>query len=175
MLPSELDEAMLLERCAKGEESAVKQILERYEPKIFGGVLCLAACDRNAAYELTAASFAEALRVLPQAGARQSFVRTLLPGVIRRTRAVKASPRFEPPQVPGLAPERLQLLRLVKQALLALPFEARLLLVLRDLWHLRYEDIAVLTELPAKQARADTLQARQQLRDKTKEALERLT
>ena len=173
MLPSELDEAVLLERCAKGEEPAIKQLLERYEPRIFGAMLALAACDRNAAYEATVASLSDAVRAAPAAG-RQPFVRTLIPIVLRHAKALKPTPKFEPPQVPGLPPERQQLLRVVKETLLALPFEVRLLLVLRDLLHLGYEDIAAVRDVPVKQAKTDTNQARSQLREKTKEMLDRM-
>ena len=173
MLPSELEEVMLLERCAKGEEPAIKQLLERYEPRIFGAMLALAACDRNAAYEAAVASLTDAVRAAASAG-RQPFARALIPAVIRHAKTLTPTPKFEPPHVPGLPPERQQLLRVVKEALLALPFEVRLLLVLRDLLHLGYEEIAVVREVPVKQAKADTNQARSHLREKTKEMLERL-
>ena len=169
-----LDEAVLLEGCRKGEEQALKRLIDRYRQHVFGLVLYLGACDRNRAYELTVASFVEAIHAIQASGNTRAFLRTLLPTVIEKARDLKPSPTFEAPNVPGLPPEQQQLLRVVKQALLALPFEARLLLLLRDQMGLRYEDIASIVGSSTKEVRSNMIRARAQLRDKTKEMLDRI-
>lgn len=169
-----LDEAVLLEGCRKGEEQAFRQLISRYQQSVFGVVCYLGACDQNRAYELTVTSFVEAVHAIQASGNTRSFLRTLLPTVIEKARDLKPSPTFEAPNVPGLPPEQHQLLRVVKQVLLALPFEARLLLLLRDQMGLRYEDIASIVGSSTQEARSNMIRARAQLRDTTKETLDRI-
>ena len=162
------DETALLKRSQEGQPHALAALVGRYQQQVFGVVSCRGGCDRDAAYQLTVESFVDALRMEPSPGAPMLFHR-LLRCVIEKTRDTQPSPVFEVPSIAGLAPEQQELLRLVRQGLLALPFDSRLLLLLRDQLGLPYEEIAALTARPPQQAKADTLAARRQLRERLRD------
>jgi DNA-directed RNA polymerase specialized sigma24 family protein len=160
-----LDEAVLLQRCRRREEAAVGLLVSRYEAPAFGFVLSLLGCGRNDARELTVAGVADAVRALQDGAAAGSFWRILLPGLLERCRRSVLRPVAGFPEGMTAAPEKRALLRLIRQGLLAMPFEARALLLLRDQLHLAYEDIGAAAGSDAKQVRAGVTAARAQLRD----------
>ena len=167
------DEAALLKRCQDGQGHALAALVERHQQRVFALASCLAGCDRDTAYQITVESFVEVLRVEAAVGDPPLFHR-LLARVIEHSRAAASSPVFESPRVPGLSPQQQELLRLVRQSLLAMPFESRVPLLLRDQLGLPYEEIAVLVGRTPQQAKTDTLAARRQLREQLRETLDRL-
>ena len=169
-----IDEDALLERCKRGDERALKLLIDRYQQPIFGLVSCLVPCNRDTAYALTLSSFVDGIRACESSQTTGSCLQTLLRVVVKQARDVQLTPLFEDPHLPHLPPEKRQLLRIVKQAILALRFEARLFILLRDQLGLRYEDIASIMGLSVKRARAETTQARVLLREKTREAMGRV-
>ena len=141
-----LDEAVLLERCRNGDPSALKQLVNDYHSRVFGFVLCLVGSDRNQAYELTASGFVEAVRSLQSSARPRSWWRVLLPLLLNLARAAKPPPAFEAPPVSTLTPEKQQLLRLIKQALLRLLTRRTALIIAHRLSTIEHADRVVVID-----------------------------
>lgn len=163
------EETVLVQRCRRGEPAAVRLLIDRHVRSAFGFTLSLLGCAPNQARDVALAGFADALLAIRTRGGSGTFRHALVPALVDRARRSGAPLADGVPE--GLAatgPKR-ELLRMVRQALGLLPFDARLALLLRDQLHLPYEEIGVIAGTGAKQARADTIAARTLLREKLRD------
>ena len=168
-------DAVLLSRWARKDESALKSLVDRHQKSAFAAAFYWVSGNRNAAYDITVSAFIDVLNGVPSAQALEG--KSLLPLILRdilgKCRAVKSA--AAPPM--DMAAEDVgqnQSLKIMQNALFALAFEDRTLLLLRDQAHLSYEDIAQIMGLSVKDAKFRMLHARNQFRDKITEILQSL-
>lgn len=165
-------ETLLLEAWERGDEIALKSLIERYRRIVFNLMLYLGGGGRNAAFNLSVACFSETLNSLKGAGSDGRFFHALVRDALRRCEAEPVTPAFDLASVVTLPPEKREPLRIIQEALFALSFQNKTLLLLRDQFNLSYEDISAILDVPAKDARSAVLLARVQLRDKVQEILD---
>lgn len=163
------DESLLLERCRRWDEAAAQQLVARYHRPVYGFILSLLGCSRNEAREMATTGIVAAVQGIREAPRGSSMWRVTLPALLERCRRVTAVPSDGFPEGLAGGPTKPELLRLIRQALLALPFDLRAALLLRDQLHLPYDEIGAAAGADAKQARADVTAARTQLRERLRD------
>lgn len=162
----------LLDRCKQGEEQALRSLVALYQQRIFALVFCLLGGNEDKTYEVTASSFALAIQAIPSLDRGETFFTNLTRLAIEKCRDIKVMPSpHSGPDFSGLSPERRETLLIVKEALQALPFDAKVPLLLRDQLNALYDEIGAILRLPSGMARSRTIEARCQLRDKIREIL----
>lgn len=165
-------ETLLLEAWDRGDELALKSLVQRYQRLVFCLMLYLAGGGRNAAFNMSVSCFSEALNSAQEAREDGVFFKKLIRDAIARCQTAPVTPAFDLSSVMTLAPERREPLRIIKEALFALSFENKTFLLLRDQFNLCFEDIAGILQISSKDVRGAVLAARVQLRDKVQEILE---
>jgi len=146
-------------------------LVERYQQRIFALALYLLGGDRDKAYALAASGFAEALRPSSPLESKETFLARAAAAVVEKCRTIKTIPSSDDADLAELPPQKRAPLRLVRTALLALPFETRAPLLLRDQLHLSYKGIAAALALSEADARAAVPRSRGELRKKIEEVL----
>jgi DNA-directed RNA polymerase specialized sigma24 family protein len=147
-------------------QEELKHLISYYEQKIFALALYLIAGDRNKAYDVASSSFAETIQKSPSVEPIDSFLAAVAARVIEKSRIVKAMPSSDEIHWVGVADQEKGILRIVSQALQALSFDEKALVLLRDQLNLPYRDMAMIFQKDEKNVQAQTLQARSQLREK---------
>ena len=151
-------------------EDAVKSFVLRYQQKVLALVACLIGGGQDKAYEVAAASFTEALRAADSAGEAELFI-AVIGNAVRKSRDVQVVPDFGVIESMDISHQDKRLLAMLQRALQTLPFDTKMLILLRDQLHLSYRDIAELTQIPEQQTRLRLEEARVSLRQKTEEVL----
>jgi DNA-directed RNA polymerase specialized sigma24 family protein len=151
------------------DQEALKQLVSCCEQKVFALALHLIGGDRNKTYEIAASAFAEAIQKLPPSQPTGSFLTAAAAKVVEKSRTAKAMPSSDEIGLTGVADQEKGILRIVTQALRTLSFDEKALVLLRDQLHLPYKDIAAIFKTSEKNARSQTVQARDQLRKKIEE------
>ena len=150
-------------------------LLKCYSSVSFSLVLCLTGCQQDQAFSTVADSFVDSLRFPSSNGvfspSDRIFLRTLLGSLLERCRTLQAG-AFNLSGLEEQPPAKRHILRVVKEALFALSFDSRALLLLRDQANLAYADIAAVLSLSVKDVKVAVCQARIQLRDKVNEVME---
>ncbi|MFA5146746.1 MAG: sigma factor-like helix-turn-helix DNA-binding protein [Candidatus Omnitrophota bacterium] len=153
------------------DKNSMKLAIESCQQKIFALTLYLVGGDRNKAYDVAAAGFAEALQTASPLEDESTLMVRAVRSVIERSRDTKAIPFFDDADFADLPRPKREPLRLMKKALLGLDLDTKAPLLLRDQAHLSYKEISAILEVPEKEARIRTTQARVQLRNKLDEVL----
>ena len=146
------------------DQEELKNLIARYEQKVFALTLYLVGGDRNKTYEIASSAFAEAIQKNSPAEPTDPFLANVAAKVIEKSRVVKAMPSLDEIHWIGIADQEKGMLRIVGQALQALSFDEKALILLRDQQSLPYGDIAMIFHTDEKSAQARTIQARGQLR-----------
>ena len=166
-------EKHLLEEWRRGDELALKQLLQRYERFVFALVLYLTGCDRDRAFSITVSAFARVIRASDSFQKEAGFLRALLREILRQCEGVPPDAKFDLSDFDDRPAHKKEALRVMKQALASLTPDAKKRLLLRDQIHLAYQDIAAVLDVPERDVKIQTIQARVQLMDKVKEIMER--
>lgn len=154
-------------------ETSIKYLITLYQQGIFALVMYLIGGEKNTAYNVTVAAFVKAFQSSPSLDNEDAFLIKLAAAAVEMSRDVKVPPADDNADFINLPPEKRRSLNIAKTALGALPFEARVYLLLRDQMHLPYAAIASITGKPDKASRIQTTEARGQLREKLEEVLRR--
>ena len=149
-------EKILLPKCQLGDEESVRQLIGKYQGIIFSLILNLSGSSRNAAYECAATVFEESLTVFLKHD-KPFLLIDLIQRTVRTAEQLKANPIFEESDLVGLAPEKRQSERLMKEAVLSLNFKERTLLLLRDQVNLSYEEMSLIEKMFGELFKAKTL------------------
>ena len=144
----------------------LKYLISHYEQKVFVLALYLIGGDRNKTYEVASSSFAETIQKSSSLKPTDPFLAAVAAKVIEKSRAIKAMPSSDEIHWIGVADQEKGILRIVSQALQALPFDEKALVLLRDQLNLSYKDIAMIFHSDEKNIQTQTIQARGQLRKK---------
>ncbi|MFC1624659.1 RNA polymerase sigma factor [Candidatus Omnitrophota bacterium] len=155
------------------DETQIKSLIDNYQQRIFALALYLAGNDKNKAYEITASSFVKALRTASPFEEGDSFLVRIAGVAIDKSRDIKVIPSADESNLVDIAPRRKRFFKIITLALQSLPFEAKALLLLRDQVHLAYKDISAALKISESASRIQTLQAREQIKEKIKEILSR--
>jgi DNA-directed RNA polymerase specialized sigma24 family protein len=142
-------------RSTPDNEGTVKLLAEQYQQRIFALALYLIGADRDKAYDITVLSFLIRL------------IRT----AIEKSRDVKIIPFSDETDFADFPPEKRNSLLMVKQALQALTFNEKALLLLRDQLHLSYREISDIFRMSKGDTRIQTVRARIHIREKLEEVL----
>ena len=165
-------ELLLLKEYRRGDELALRKLIQRYERLVFSLVLYLASCDRDRAFSVTAFCFVRAMRSLDSVRREGDFLEKLLRLALEECRSIPRAPKFDLSDFENRPPHKKEALRVMKQALASLSFDHKKLILLRDQFHLAYQDIASVSGLSEKETKIQTIHARVQLQDKVKEIME---
>jgi len=152
-------------------EARVQEWLLKYQQRIFALVWTVIGGDKNVAYEITVASFVAVTEAARPGEKEDRFFCQLIRSALTRSQSALVIPSKGEMNFPELTPAKQKSLQLTQQALRALPFESRAVLVLRDQMHLPYHQIAVIQKVSPQAVRIQVAQARGQLRSKLEEAL----
>lgn len=152
---------------------AIKSVVEQHQQNIFALVLYLIGGDKNRTYTIASGVFAEVLRAASPLDADDDLLAGLVRGAIEKCRDIKTIPSFDDSDFKGLPAEKLGSLRMVRASLQSLPFELKVLLLLRDQIHLTYKHISSVLGISENDARIRTAQARVGLRKAVEEVIAR--
>ena len=158
------EEVTLLKRYREGDETALTSLIKLYQQKVFVLALYTSGCDANKAYEITASSFVSAIRKSPSFFGKTPFLRAVIRFAIDS--AQNFNTLLAPSQMDSSEPSAVkkEIHRVVRRALLALPLEVRLILLLRDQLNLSYEDVSSILKISQEQVKMKLDNARAQLR-----------
>jgi DNA-directed RNA polymerase specialized sigma24 family protein len=154
-------------------EASIRSLITRYQQRVFALSLYLVGGDKNAAYEITVVSFTRAIQKAFPFAKEENFLVRLLATVIEQSRQTEAIPLEEDSVFSTLPPVKQNTLRVTKKALIALFFDQKVRLLLRDQLHFPYAIIAPVLKISEKNARIQITQARGQFREKVEEVLRR--
>lgn len=152
-------------------EGALKSLIQRHQRKVFPFIFYCVGCNLDQAYEVCVSSFADAIRRGPPASEENFLLREVLRLAIgkgRETRTILSSPddTFAGSAV------RKEVNKTVRRSLLTLPFEDKVVLLLRDQLNLPYEEIASILERSEGTVRSNLIRARIALRKRIEETVE---
>ena len=175
------DEQALLDRCRRGDLDAFNRLVEAYQRRVYNLCLRLLA-NREAAEDATQNAFISAYRSFSsfRGGSFRAWLFRIAANACydelrRRPRAplsldAPLGPAQTPPDLPHPGEpleervQRAELGRLLQDALAALPLDQRLVVLLRDVQGLSYEEIARAARLPLGTVKSRISRARDQLR-----------
>jgi DNA-directed RNA polymerase specialized sigma24 family protein len=155
----------------EGSPQALSKFINRYKGRLFSFVIYLTGCDLNAAYEITADSFAESLAGL-NTGAKGELSVLLFKRAIYKCRHTKAVLFFDPMKYINAGESRKNILRAANAALTSLTFDQREVLLLRDQANLSYAEIASILEVSLQDIKVKTGKVKNQYREKIEKQLE---
>ncbi|MEZ8221494.1 RNA polymerase sigma-70 factor, ECF subfamily [Candidatus Fervidibacteria bacterium JGI MDM2 JNZ-1-D12] len=168
-LSRELDESELLNRCRTGDEEALAQLVQRYRDRIFNLAWQLLG-NRDDAEDVAQETFLHAFEHLHEfRGESQIFTWLYRIAVnlcmmrLRQRKFLEPLPEdYEPAdeidwQKVG---ERILLKRRIDKVLVCLPEQLRLVLVLREMHELSYEEISQVLSIPIGTVRSRLFEAR---------------
>ena len=173
------DDSALLARLRAGESRAFEELVTRYQHRLFGVALRMLG-NRAEAEEIAQETFLRAHRALGEfrgearlgtwlyAIASRLCLNRLAEGARRHERSNEAALLQRPAEGADAAAalERGELQAALHEAVAALPEERRIVVVLRDLEGLAYEEIAEVLGLPLNTVRTRLHRARVDLRAK---------
>ena len=152
-------------------EEIMKLFINRYRKKIYALTYYLAGNDKNKAYEITAASFVEGFIRTSYVNNEEAFLVKLVQSAIEKSRQAKGIPSLEEPSFINIPPVKRKILLILMEVLQGLPFEEKILLLLRDQFHLSYQNIASTLKISQSDVRSQITQARIEIRKKVERAL----
>lgn len=164
------DDATLVERSAAGDADAFEVLVGRYHRVLFSVALRMLG-DYDDASDATQAALIKAYEKLGSFDPRYRFFswiyRILLNECLNARRSRKPHEEVTPELAVGGSPldalEATERRRRVQAALLSLPVEYRVVVVLRHFGSLSYDEIAAILNIPAKTVKSRLYTARQRL------------
>lgn len=182
----------LIERCLGGDTPAFGLLVERYQHRLYASLIHVTG-SAEAALDVSQDAFLQAFEKLDSFRGQSQFYSWLFRIALnaalssRRKKMRRVTMSVEalrevtgqepidphPQSAPSQSLELSERQRLVQRALLELSEEFRTPLVLKEMEDLRYEDIAVVLDIPLGTVRSRIHRARQELRSKLEIALRR--
>ena len=164
------DDGLLVQRSLAGEEAAFEALITRYERALFGVALRMLG-DYDDARDATQAAFVKAYRKLATFDPKFRFFSWMYRILLNECLNTRRGRRLRQPLAPDLLLDRgpLEALEVaerrkrVQQALLALTFEQREVILLRHFGDLGYDEIAATVGIPVKTVKSRLYTARQRL------------
>lgn len=153
------------------EEGPVKDFIDIYQRDIFALALSLVGGNRDAAYDLTVASFVKVLPGFSPLEKEDRIFCRLVRAVLATGEDVKVIPSRGETEFSGLPAEKRQSLQFVRQALQKLSWATRARILLRDQMHLSYQTIAAIERISPRKAKIQVIEARAALRSSLDEIL----
>ena len=153
------------------DEDIQKVFISRYQQGIFALALYLIGGNRDKAYDITVASFVEALRTTPLPQNTDQFLIKLTRATIEQCQGIKLVPLFNDSDFGDLPSTDKKSLAVVRAALQLLPLETKIPILLRDQLHFSYQDISFVLDISEHNAKIQTIQAHSQLRTKIAEVM----
>lgn len=150
------------------DENALRGLILRHQRKILALALYSTGCDLDKAYEIAVSAFVSTIRSQPALRGKMSLLRMLIRFALDEVYRFEGILSSEPVVPSTGSPAKDEVRRAVREALLALPLEVRVHLVLRDQMNLPYEDIAAILKIPQHNAKTLVVRGRIQLRDKVR-------
>jgi len=150
---------------------ALNKLISRYQDKLFSFTIYLTGCDPNTAYEITADCFTETLAEL-KSNSKGDLSALLFKRAIHKCRGTNAALFFDPIQYIRAEESRKMILRAAKNALMSLPFDQRVILLLRDQANLSYGEIASIINISMQDIKIMAGMVKNQFREKIEEQLE---
>jgi len=145
------------------DEDTLKLLISRHQKDIFALTLYLVCGDRDKAYDITVSSFVKAAP-FPEQG--DIFLTNLTRVTIEACRNIKVMPSSKDPDPMNFSREEKESLRIVKAGLQLLPFDVKVLVLLRGQMNLSYKDISIVLGASKHIAKIQTIQAYSQFREK---------
>jgi len=152
-------------------EEIMELFINRYRKKIYALTYYLTGNDKNKAYEITAASFVEGFTMASYVNNEEAFLVKLVQTAIEKSRQAKVIPSREEPSFINIPPVKRKILLILIEVLQGLPFDEKTLLLLRDQFHLSYQNIASVLKISLSDVRSQITQARVNIRKKVERAL----
>ena len=152
-------------------DEVLKYIVNRYLPKIYALVFYLIGNDSDKAYQVVASSSVETFMSLKTLDDENEIIVTLVHEVVKQSHSVEIMPSNKEPPFKDVSPQRIMILNILSNALQAMSFKDRALLLLRDQLHLSYKNIATVLGISQSDARSHINQARIEIRKKVEKAL----
>jgi len=144
-------------------EDTIRSLIVSYQQRVFAFVLYLVGQDRDAAYDVCASSFAEAIRRSHSLGQTGVFLPRLIGIAVEKCRHSKTIPTFDVFELLAIPSVEKEPLRIVLKALQALDLEFKVPLLLRFQLNLSYGDMGMVMRTSDSDARIKTVRARVQL------------
>jgi len=154
----------------EGEET-LKTVINRYTRKIYPLVYYMIGNDSDKAYQITTSSYVETFMSLRSLDDENEIIVKLVQEAIKLSHAVEIMPSSSLPPFKDVPPAKVQILQILSNALQAMSFKDRALLLLRDQLHLSYQNIAAILGISQKDARSHINLARIAIRKKVERAL----
>jgi len=152
-------------------DEALKPVINRYLPKIYPLVYYLIGNDSDKAYQITTSSYVEAFMTLRSVEDENEVIVNIVQEAIKQSHSVEIMPSTKVPPFKDVPPPKVQILHILSNALQAMSFKDRALLLLRDPLHLSYKNIATVLGISQSDARSHNNQARIEIRKKVEKAL----
>ena len=149
----------------------LKPVIKRYLQKIYSLVFYLIGNDSDKAYQITASSYVETFMTLRSIENESEVIVNLVQEAIKQSHSVEIMPSSKVPPFKDVPPEKVQILHILSNALQAMTFKDRALLLLRDQLHLSFKNIATVLGISQSDARSHINQARIEIRKKVERAL----
>jgi len=124
----------------------LNSLINRYQKKIFALVLYLTGNNPDKAYEITVTSFVEALSGGTHLRDESVFLAGLAKNAVEKCRDVKVILSSEDPYYLNIPPAKVQSYKILREALQALPFDQKVMLLMRDQIHLPFKTISSVLE-----------------------------
>ena len=123
-------------------EETLKPVINRYLQKIYPLVYYLIGNDSDKAYQITTSSYVEAFMTLRSVENENEVIVNLVQEAIKQSHGVEIMPSSKVPPFKDAPSSKVQILHILSNALQAMSFKDRALLLLRDQLHLSYKNIA---------------------------------
>jgi len=152
-------------------DETLRPVINRYLRKIYPLVYYLIGNDSDKAYQIVASSYVEAFMSLRSLDDEDDIIVTLVQEAIKQSHAAEIMPSSSAPPFKDVPPEKIKILHILSNALQAMTFKDRALLLLRDQLHLSYQNVASILSISQTDARSHINQARLEIRKKVERAL----
>jgi len=153
------------------DDEILRPTINRYLPKIYPFVYYLIGNDSDKAYQIIASSFVETFMSLRSLEDGDEVIVKLTQEAIKLSHAAEIMPSSSVPPFKDVPPEKVKILHILSNALQAMSFKDRALLLLRDQLHLSYRNAAAILGISQADARSHINQARLDIRKKVEKAL----
>ena len=150
------------------QEKKLKELLVRYDKKIFGFALQLSRGNRDKAYDVAASAFAETAQSPASDG--KAFL-ALLHAVMKKSSTADLAPVSDEDDFKDLKPAERNNLLYIRRAIQSLSFGAQAAVLLRDQLNLSYREMAVIFHTSEDEIKNRTLRARKEIRTRLQETL----
>lgn len=150
----------------QANEERLRFLVSLYQQKVFAFVLYLSGCNRDQAYDLTASSFAEVFSVYSDLWENETFLGKVLKIAVLKCRSIGVIPSLNNSDFETFKTQEKESLQRVQIALQKLPFNSKVLILLRDQLNLSYKMISGILKISDRHAKAQTAYSRLLLRRK---------